>query len=172
MKLFAVYVGGEIKGANIELHDMRFVVGQTIENTYDELRLQWWGIPSSLHVDCWSELSQADGYKIILKPEPYTGSEKLYYVNLGGYDPNDFLELHKNMFVVAESEQKAKVKALKTVRHWNTFHKDDLYNIDQVFSLQGHAGLFSLNIHLKKIDDENPAPFVCAYKNIGKSDNK
>jgi hypothetical protein len=27
MKLFAIYIGGEIEGANIELHDMRFVVG-------------------------------------------------------------------------------------------------------------------------------------------------
>ena len=25
MKLFAIYVGGELQGANIELHDMRFV---------------------------------------------------------------------------------------------------------------------------------------------------
>jgi hypothetical protein len=169
MKLFAVYVGGDIKGANIELHDMRFAVAETIEATYPELRRQWWGTPSSLHVDCWTELTQADGYKITLKPEPFTGSEKLFYVNLGGYDPQDFSELHKNMFVVAESEQKAKVKALKTVRHWETFHKDDMYDIDQVMALQGHTNLMSLHIHLEKIEDTSPAPFVCAYKNIGKN---
>jgi hypothetical protein len=38
VKLFAIYVGGELEGANIELHDMRFVVAPSIGETYDELR--------------------------------------------------------------------------------------------------------------------------------------
>jgi len=32
-KLFLVYVGGTAPGANIELHDIRFVVGQSMEET-------------------------------------------------------------------------------------------------------------------------------------------
>ena len=110
MKLFAVYIGGDIKGANIELHDMRFVLADSIESSYDEVRRQWWGTPSSLHIDCWCELSRADGYRILLKPEPSTDTKKLYYVNVGGYDGKEFAELHKNIFVVEETESKAKVK--------------------------------------------------------------
>lgn len=168
MKLFAVYVGGELEGANIELHDMRFAIAATIEDTYDELRRQWWGTPKSLHIDCWSELSRADGYSITLKPEPADGPNRLFYVNLGGYDGDNFAEAHKNMFVVAETESKAKVRALKTVRHWHAFHKDDLYEAEQAFSLTDVANGESLYIHLEKIDDESPAPFQCRFFPIGK----
>ena len=33
-KLFAVYLGGRAPKANIELHDVVFVVGESIEQTY------------------------------------------------------------------------------------------------------------------------------------------
>lgn len=36
--LFVVYIGGSYEGAFIELHDMRFIVSDTIENTYDALK--------------------------------------------------------------------------------------------------------------------------------------
>lgn len=169
MKLFAIYIGGELKGANIELHDMRFALGESIEDTYEELRRQWWGIPHSLHIDCWSDLIRADGYKITLeKTPPAISDKKLYYVNLGGYDHNVFSEMHNNMFVVAESESKAKVHALKTVRHWHTFHKDDMYEAEQSFCLNDAANNQLLYIHLEKIADESQPPFICQYKNIGK----
>ena len=168
MKLFAVYVGGDIKGANIELHDMRFVIGASIGQTYDELRQQWWGTPSSLHVDCWAELNHADGYAIHLKKEPFIGPEKLFYVNLGGYEEDEFTEMHKNMFVVAETEAKAKIRALKTVRHWRAFHKDDIYQADQAFSLNSQAREHGLYIHLEKTDEDTPLSFVCNYTKIGR----
>ncbi|WP_349678192.1 DUF1543 domain-containing protein, partial [Idiomarina abyssalis] len=37
-KLFLVYVGGTAPGANIELHDVRFVVGKRMEDTYPAIR--------------------------------------------------------------------------------------------------------------------------------------
>ena len=95
MKLFAIYIGGEFKGAHIELHDMRFIIAEKIEDTYEELRRQWWGIPESLHLDCWAEVMYADGYSVTLKPEPSNAAHKLYYINLGGYDSEHFSELHK-----------------------------------------------------------------------------
>ena len=168
MKLFAVYIGGEFKGANIELHDIRFVAGQSIEDTYDEIRRQWWGVPNSLHIDCWAELTRADGYRITLTQQPAPSGPKLFYVNLGGYDPEQFTELHRNMFVVAESESKAKVRALKTVRHWSAFHKDDMFEAEQLLALDSALAESPWYIHLEKIDDESPAPFVCQYKNIGR----
>src|ERR1700749_3543427 len=99
MRLFAIYIGGEFTGANIELHDMRFVVASSIPDTYEQLRSQWWGIPNILHIDCWAEITHADGYDLGVRPEPFLGPERLYYVNLGGYDPSEFIEKHKNVFV-------------------------------------------------------------------------
>ena len=167
MKLFAVYIGGALKEANIELHDMRFIAAERIEDTYDKLRKQWWGIPKSLHIDCWCELTQADGYSIALKPAPSADGVKLYYVNLGGYDTSVFSEMHRNMFVVAETEAKAKIRALKTVRHWDAFHKDDMYEAEQCFSLNDQLSGQSLYIHLEKTGNELQPAFTCYYKPIG-----
>jgi hypothetical protein len=62
MKLFAFYVGGKTETSNTELHDMRFAVGEGMEDCYESLRGQWWGTPESLHIDCWSEITHSDGY--------------------------------------------------------------------------------------------------------------
>ena len=39
--LYLVVLGGRAKKANIELHDVRWVVGSKIEDTYDTLRNDW-----------------------------------------------------------------------------------------------------------------------------------
>ncbi len=53
MNLFMIYIGGTIHGALIELHDMRFVCADKIEDTYSSLKKNWWGSPESLHLDAW-----------------------------------------------------------------------------------------------------------------------
>src|SRR4051812_44142671 len=98
MKLFYLYIGGATHTSLIELHDVRFTVGKTLQSTYDDIRQSWWGTPDSLHLDCWGELTSADGYNISLKPEAPESEDKLYFVNMGGYAPDDFTELHKNIF--------------------------------------------------------------------------
>jgi Domain of Unknown Function (DUF1543) len=163
MKLFAIYVGGEVAGANIEVHDMRFVVAPSIRDTYDDLRRQWWGVPRSLHIDCWAEIDHADGFDLSLRPEPYEGAENLYYVNLGGYDRTDFSEKHRNMFVVAESVTQAKTRALRAVRDWDTPHRDDLYEAEQAFALDGIVGEVRLHIHLPRSAEQRPLRFTCEY---------
>lgn len=163
MKLFAVYVGGEARGANIEVHDMRFVVAPSIATTHDALRRQWWGVPGSLHIDCWAEIDHADGYDISLQSEPYAGSERLFYVNLGGYDPADFSEKHRNMFVVAETLAQAKARALRTVKDWGMPHKDDIYEAEHAFSLDEAAAGARLHIHLARSAYDRPLRFTCEY---------
>jgi Domain of Unknown Function (DUF1543) len=148
MKLFAIYIGGELEGANIELHDMRFVVAPSIADTYDELRRQWWGIPKSLHIDCWAEINQVDSYDVELRPEAFTGPEKLYYINLGGYHESEFLEKHKNVFIVATSVTEAKRRAIKEVKPWNLRHRDQMYEAEQAFSLDDCARERRLYLHL------------------------
>ena len=39
--LFLVVVGGRSHKANIELHDVRWVIGSKIEDTFDQLRNDW-----------------------------------------------------------------------------------------------------------------------------------
>lgn len=166
MKLFAIYIGGTHKHANIELHDMRFIVAERIEDTYAELRRQWWGVPRSLHLDCWAAVTQADGHAVCLKPQPSLSPRKLYYVNMGGYDPRQFTELHRHLFIVAESEASARSRALKQVQGWDAPHKDNLYEAEQCFCLND---LLSprLHVHLERNDAGDFPPFTCEYRKIG-----
>ena len=133
MKLFVAYVGGETATSNIELHDVRFSVGASIEDCHDDLRWQWWGTKESLHLDCWGALEHADGFNIRLHPVPQTPAPglQLYFANLGGYDPAVFGELHKNAFIVAPSPAKARIRALKMIRDWKSHHEDFLYEIEK-----------------------------------------
>ncbi len=103
MKLFAIYIGGEHPKAHIEVHDVRFVVAETIRDTYDQLRAEWWGTPGTLHIDCWAEIDHVDGHDVTLQPERAPVRDKLFFVNLGGYDGREFAERHRNLFVVATS---------------------------------------------------------------------
>jgi hypothetical protein len=166
MKLFAVYIGGEHPRANIELHDMRFVVARTITETYDELRRQWWGTPQSLHIDAWAEISHADGYDVELVTEPVAGKQRLYYVNLGGYDTEEFIEKHRNVFVVAETKAEAKSRALTQNRGWKQLHRDEQYEAEQIFGLADVARQQRLNIQLQPSAAPRPLTFSCKYTRL------
>lgn len=163
MKLFAIYIGGEHPGANIEVHDIRFVAAPSIEDTYETLRAQWWGRPGSLHIDCWSEIGHADGYEVTLRPEPYEGAEKLYYVNLGGYDGIAFAEQHRNIFVVADSLPAAKARAIKRAADWTDPHRDEMYEAEQAFALNEAAQAQRLHIHLTAAPLTGDPAFTCRY---------
>jgi hypothetical protein len=64
LNLFSFYIGGKYRNSNIELHDIRFSVGEKAEDCYEDLRRQWWGDPESLHLDCWGRVNQADGFDV------------------------------------------------------------------------------------------------------------
>ena len=64
--LYLVVLGGRAKKANIELHDVRWVVGSKIEDTYDTLRKDWFGSPKGLHIDSYKKIRYIDGHKVNL----------------------------------------------------------------------------------------------------------
>ncbi len=169
MQLFIIYIGGSHSQSLIELHDIRFVIADCIEETYDILRQNWWGTPKSLHLDAWGVLKSADGYSIHLSEElPEDPTNKLYFVNLGGYDSTQFTELHKNVFVVAKDEQDAKQKAVQQVKDWESPHKDYLHEVDGFVDLDELIKKqYKGYIHLKKETGTKPFEFICKYTPIG-----
>ena len=160
MKLFAFYVGGETETSNTELHDMRFAVGERMEDCYESLRRQWWGTAKSLHIDCWTEITHSDGYSINLRAEAFSGVEKLFFANLGGYDPGQFTELHSNVFVVAPDKAGAKKRALGTVDHWTRPHRDTLFEVEHIIGLSEVAAPSGLHIHLAPTPETRALAFV------------
>lgn len=115
-QLFAVYLGGIAPRANIELHDVVFVVGTSLKETYPKLKEKWFAYPEKIpHIDSYIKLTHADGYEIKLG----TGNEnteeplKLYFINFGGYSENLFGEHHQSAFYVATDKAEATKKAKK-----------------------------------------------------------
>lgn len=161
MKLFAFVIGGSTKTSLIELHDVRICAGVTMQDTFEDIRRAWWGTPESLHLDCWGELTAADGHLITLSTAPREGADKLWFVNLGGYDPKDFGEQHKNVFVVAPTPSKAKARALKQILDWKGRHEDNSFDVEQITSVGDLLAARGLFIHLEKT--ENAPPFAFEY---------
>jgi len=130
-KLFAVYLGGKADRCNIELHDVVFVAGSSIEATYPLLKKKWFGDPNRVHIDAYIALEIVDGYSISLTKEKCPGNQKLYFLNFGAYKPGVFAEFHENGFYVAETAADAIRKAKKELcKGLTAIHKDDLVEID------------------------------------------
>jgi len=171
MKLYVIYIGGSHPKSLIELHDMRFVIADKIEDTYPVLKRSWWGMPESLHLDAWGALSYADGYDIVLKnTPPQDKSRQLYFMNLGGYDHEKFTELHENIFIVAENEKTAKLKAVEKFSHWVTPHRDYQYNIENIINISQLISNQAFHLHLEPTDQPKKFEFICEYTPIGKGE--
>ena len=129
MNLYLVVLGGRILGTHVEIHDVRWVIGETIESTIPNLKTEWVGKASSLHMDSYKAIRFVDGYKIkLMKTNSDLREEvnKLWFVNFGGYKKHELLEQHHLELVVAPSTQVAKKKARnKWSEPMNQIHKDD-----------------------------------------------
>jgi hypothetical protein len=168
MKLFMFYVGGNCGNSNVELHDVRFAFGDAPEDCYDDLRRQWWGDPKSLHLDSWGIVEQADGYDVTLTTAGQNdASSKLFFVNLGGYDPREFGELHKNILIVAADIKRAKQKALEQVNHWVQPHKDRIFEIEQAVDLSSLTRDYGYALSLKPAAIPKSFVFQCLYLPLG-----
>lgn len=165
MKLFMFYIGGDCGNSNIELHDVRFSIGDTPEACRDDLRSQWWGEPKSLHLDCWGAVEQADGYDVSLEIHP--SEAKLFFVNLGGYDRREFGELHRNVLVVANDVKAATKKALGTIRTWTLPHKDNVFEVEKAVDVSALMGAYGYHLQLTAAVEERPFEFTCAYIRLG-----
>ncbi len=138
LSLFIVVLGGRSFKSNIEIHDVRWVIGESLEETYPELREQWLGKISGLHIDSYKCIKYVDGYEIVISNSnkdnlnsPKKEDLKLWFVNLGAYNPKKMYEEHEFNLIVAKNASEAKNKAKKI---WDTNlkskHNDDCSDIN------------------------------------------
>ena len=167
MNLYLVYLGGRTSKCSIELHDVQFVAGSRIEDTYQTLCERWFGNVRGLHVDSYLAVRYVDGFRVELKSEPFSGDQKLYFVNFGGYDPQSIAELHQFGLFVATSPDEAKQRAkaallVKSVHQ----HKDDMFDVDDCFVVN-EVGEYFVHLHPdERIQEFKPDWF--GYNVIGK----
>ncbi len=142
--LYLVVLGGRAKKANIELHDVRWVVGSKIEDTYDTLRKDWFGSLEGLHIDSYKKIKYVDGYKINLinfkkdkidKKKLVRNKDKthLWFVNIGGYNPTSMQEKHEFGLVIASTKLEAKnIAKSKWLIGCKKKHKDDIASLEML----------------------------------------
>ena len=146
-RLYIVVLGGRTRKCHIELHDVRWVVGNSIEDTFPQLINEWFGDRAGLHIDSYMEVRFIDGYLIKLKENLAGNNQKLlearsdlekdynqlWFVNVGGYDPTKLHELHEYGLFIAKSSSEAKYKAKqKLLKGSRMIHGDDIFSIGQL----------------------------------------
>lgn len=140
-RLHLVVLGGRSEGCHIELHDVRFVAAASIEAAIPELRRQWFGRRRGLHIDSYVAIDFVDGHCIELRLEPWGGSDGLWFVNMGAYDPSQLAELHQFTLVVAPSAQAAKARARRQLLIGALErHNDDLCPVEDCLQLEALQG--------------------------------
>lgn len=166
MQLFLVYIGGTAPGANIELHDVRFVAAAQVSDTYPLLCQQWFGTVKGLHIDSYMQVQHIDGYSVSLQTQPQQSELKLFFVNFGGYYPDKIAEQHDFLLCVASSAAEAKTTARqRLLTDADSQHKDDLLELDDCFAVEQLQGLY---IHLTPSGQSQPMrPDWSGYQVIG-----
>ena len=183
-----VVLGGKANKSNIELHDVRWVIGSKIEDTNNVLRENWFGSFEGLHIDSYKKINYVDGYKINLKNIENENLKNhkfhdvnyqqmnLWFVNIGGYDPNSMQEKHEFGLVVAKSPLEAKNKAKsKWLKGYKKKHKDDitpLKNLSTLDDLEPIKKIGNWEIELineKNFVEETNSPDWYGYKRIDKN---
>ena len=183
--LYLVVLGGRAEKANIELHDVRWVVGSKIEDSFDTLRKDWFGSSKGLHIDSYKKIQYIDGHKINLKNvEKHKIAKKelvkknnskkyLWFVNIGGYNSTSMMEEHEFGIVIASNKLEAKnIAKSKWLIGCKKKHKDDLASIEMLISFDDCE-------QIKKIDnweielilennsfEDNNSPDWYGYKRI------
>ena len=162
LSLFIVVLGGRSLKSNIEIHDVRWVLGESIEDTFPELRKQWLGKENGLHIDSYKRIQYVDGYKIAICKKNKTNSNKtlikdnsLWFINLGGYNPKRMYEEHYFTLIVAKEAFDAKKKAKK---HWESNlknkHNDDFSSIQNFEQIDNVHSIKKIrNWEIKLISD-------------------
>jgi len=142
-------LGGNPTGAGIEVHDVVFAVGATIDATREQILSAWFADGKAPHIDSWMALDVVDGARIVLTTESGApGTPDLWHVNLGYYEIGNasFIEGHENLFVVAANaeEAKARAKRLATRAPIDRLHTDAIHRVSD--RLAAFGSLFRVKI--------------------------
>ena len=139
LKLYMVMLGCTPKGRFTEQHDIFFGIGYSLKELIPKMNLFWPEAKGKIHIDAWREVTAVDDFAIeIVSKADFSASntEKLFFINLGGYKENEFEEYHYKTLTVAENMALATKKAKSSTfyKHFGfkgaTSHIDDKYGID------------------------------------------
>jgi len=134
-KLYLLILGCKPNGRHTEQHDVFLGVGNSLKDLLPQIE-NFWPDGGEIHIDSWREVTAVDGFTISIIPqqESKTSSttNKLFFINLGGYKPNDMEEYHYKLMTVAANKREAIAQAKQTAfyLHNASPHVDDKYGVD------------------------------------------
>ncbi len=151
--LFMIKIGAKPQGRLIEQHDIFFGIANKISELIPAVNKHWSEVANKWHFDAYRPVTVVDGYKIEWQ-EQKTISEnelKLFFINLGGYLPNEFEEFHHKLLVVAKTQAEAVKKAKQSKFYQShtcveegsqaiaTSHVDDKMqvDVDDIYDVNG-----------------------------------
>lgn len=132
-------LGCKPKGRHTEQHDVFFGIAASIKELLPELIAFWPETEGKLHIDGWREITSVNGYHVTIVATDSIAEKadaRLFFINLGGYKPNEFEEFHYKMIVAAADKSDAIIQSKKTAFYLHTgfkgaaSHIDDQYGID------------------------------------------
>lgn len=132
-------IGATPQGRNIEQHDVFFGIGESVKEMIPEIVEFWPEAREKMHIDAWREVTVVEGYKVTVvaaNDEQFTGSASLFFINLGGYKPDEFEEFHYKLIIPAIDKTGAITRAKQTAFFKHTgfagapSHVDDKFGID------------------------------------------
>jgi hypothetical protein len=136
-KLFMVLVGATPKGRHTEQHDVFFGIGDSLASLVPAIEAFWPEAKGRVHIDAWREVTYVDGFAVHVKPRGEApATNRLYFINLGGYKPGEFEEYHYKT-IIAGPDKGAAVRRSKETAFYKHIgfkgaesHIDDKYGID------------------------------------------
>ena len=146
--LFIVMLGGRHARANTEVHDVVLAVGDSLEDVYPQLKNAWFGEQKGLHIDAWAQMNgvECEGQKYQIQfsnAQPNSSEQKLFLINLGGYDAREFGELHRYILVVAQNAMLAKQRGKAHFsQHWQKQHTDRVLDVDDCIAIDQVHGRY------------------------------
>ncbi|MCU4351557.1 DUF1543 domain-containing protein [Acinetobacter ursingii] len=149
--LFVVMLGGRHARANTEVHDVVFAIGSSLQDITLQLKQAWFGELKGLHIDAWMKVngveSEGVSYQVHFShAAPSAQDQKLYLINLGGYDSREFGELHRYVLVVATDATMAKQRGKAYINQkWQKAHTDRVLEVDDCLAIDCIHGRY---IHL------------------------
>lgn len=135
LNLFMVVLGCNLPNRFTEQHDVYFGIGESISSLKKSMEAFWPEAGDRLHIDSYRVVSKVGGCSIsILNRNQKVNNEglKLFFINLGGYKPNDMEEYHYKHLVVAKNMVEAVEFAKKDLfwKHIKSPHVDNKYGLD------------------------------------------
>ena len=142
LKLYMLLLGAKPPGRHVEQHDYFFGIAANLKDLIPGIKAFWRGTAANLHIDGWREVNVVEGYSIKVVPKEEadsTSPNKLFFINLGGYQSGKLEEQHYVVLTVKNNRAFAVQEAKKTIFFRNNSiagvkgansHIDDKYGID------------------------------------------